>query len=347
MIKIQLTKKYIFILILTFIVFILTYINNYFFYNYVKTRDKIEIYNLAKTINFLIKEDTKSYDNVKAFLNKSKPYCIINISYKDNNLMEFKNTKNRHLERKIVELNKNSKLTTLSNHHKLYIAKHSIPNIFKTTIRSITFSIFDTYIHYKDTNLMETIEWYIKNKIYLRSEHVVIFFLISYIIMILLRIREQQLQQKIRKNDINIIKNKEIIEEFRDQNIDIKEKLNQYCTIINPPIDILKYKDIIELDPESIIFKCRKVTEKLVTILYNNIQKDESITLYLMTKELVKRKMLSKKAVSLINTIKAFGNISAHPDIYNPTVFTKEDSLMITNALILLIEELDLMKEKK
>lgn len=70
-----------------------------------------------------------------------------------------------------------------------------------------------------------------------------------------------------------------------------------------------------------------------------NIGNAKFKTLDAMIKELRNKKILNKKALSYANTIKAFGNISAHPDFNNPFEFTQKDAKIISNALVLFIEE--------
>ena len=107
-------------------------------------------------------------------------------------------------------------------------------------------------------------------------------------------------------------------------------------------MNTLKYDQFLELDPESVIFKCRKVAEKLVITIYNeNVQVDKKLTLHKRVEQLSKNKIFDSKIVSYINSIKAFGNISAHPNVENPIEFSREDAVMVSNTLIRLIEELE------
>ena len=96
------------------------------------------------------------------------------------------------------------------------------------------------------------------------------------------------------------------------------------------------------MDPESIILKCRKVAEKLVIVIYNeNINSTTRISLHKRIEQLSKDKIFDSKIVGYINSIKAFGNISAHPNVDNPVEFTREDAVMVSTTLIRLIEELE------
>lgn len=356
---IDLNKKINFLFLLMATVFILTYINNYLFYEYVKIRDYQEIKILSKTIQHKIKncnEQKHCIDDINGYMDEIKPFVELLIT--DNSaqsIVKYSNIKERHKDRLPVQLTNN--LEKDSNRFQVIILKNSTPNIFYATFRSITFSIKDIISKINDEGIETTVNWYFKQKIYLRSQHVIFFFLFAYLLLKMLSIKQQQLNRKVNKqnlNIVNLVKNvesakeserelKDLIDDLKSKDINILNKLKRYDSIINPPIDLLKYEDIVNLDPESIIFKCRKVTEKIVTKLYiQHIGNSAFKSLDSIIKELRNKKVLNKKALSYANTIKAFGNISAHPDIEKPFEFTNEDAKVISNALILLIEELNL-----
>lgn len=356
---IELNKKINFSFLLIVVVFILTFINNYLFYEYVKIRDYQEIKLLSKTIHHKIKsckDQKQCINDINVYMEAIRPFVELSIT--DNSaqtIVKYSNIKERHKDRLPVQLTNN--LDQNQDNYQVTILKYSTPNIFYATVRSITFSIKDIISKINDAGIETTVTWYFQQKIYLRSQHVIFFFLFAYILLKMLSIKQQQLNRKLNKQNldiVNLVKNvesvkeserelKNILDDLRSKEINILNKLKKYDSIINPPIDLLKYEDIVNLDPESIIFKCRKVTEKIVTKLYiKHIGSSEFKNLDAMIKELRNRKVLNKKALSYANTIKAFGNISAHPDIEKPFEFTNEDAKVISNALILLIEELNL-----
>ena len=358
---IDLNNKYIFYTLVGMIVFVLTYINNHFFYNYLEIRDKQEITTLAKTIHYKFNNCKESLneclDDVNRYLVELKPYVEVHIlENSSKELLEYKNIKERHLDRKIVEL-ENSLKENKRYELKISVIKYSTPVIFFTTIKSITFSIDDILREIYKNGLLKTYEWYMKEAIYLRSLHVVAFVVFSILLMKLLQYRQLQYNNQLNRQNLLIVKLskdlgdsietenelKNMLNELKTKDIDLFSKMNQYNSIINPPIDLLKYNDIILLDPESIIFKCRKVLEKIISEIYTkNVGDIDFKSLDVMIKELQINKLLNKKALSYANTIKAFGNISAHPDLKNPFEFTQNDAKIISNALILLIEELSI-----
>lgn len=360
---IDLNNKFIFYSLIVVIVFILTYINNHFFYKYVEIRDKQEISTLSKTIHYKLNNCRESFQeclsDVHKYLIHIKPFVEINIlDYSNNELLKYKNIKERHLDRKTVELYDYLKENEKYN-LKLNIVKYSSPVIFITTLKSMTFSIQNIFQEIYKNGLSHTYTWYMKEAIYLRSLHVVVFIILSIFIMKLLQIRQLQYNYQLNEQNISIIKLskdlkyskktenelKNLLDDLKTRNIDLFSKMQEYNSVINPPLDLLKYNDLISLDPESIIFKCRKVLEKIISQIYSeNTGNTELKNLDTMIRELKNKNLLNKKASSYANTIKAFGNISAHPDFNNPFEFTQSDAKIISNALILFIEELNIDK---
>jgi len=202
---INLDNKYIFIIIIFIIVFILTYINNYAFYEYVRIRDYQEIRSLAKNIHIqtnkciLNNEKQVCIKNIQDYLNELKPYGIVKIAN-----IDYDNTKERHRSRVKVIIPKYLQYIESIN-EKLYIAKHSTPNIFFAAYRSITFSIEDILKKTSKEGLQNTLNWYLNNKIYLRSKHTILFFFLTYLIILLLRKQQQQYINNLHIKDQNIV----------------------------------------------------------------------------------------------------------------------------------------------
>jgi len=357
-IKINLNNNLTFSILLLIVIYVLTYVNNYFFYSYVKIRDYQEIRFLAKTIHFNVdkcminkKNKVECINDIEVYLEKIKPHCTLHLSTIKYNLI-----KKRHQNRNLVYIPKYLQHID-SIDENLYISKKSVPNIFLATFRSITFSVIDFIEKAYKEGWKEAVSWYYQEKIYLRSVHVLVFAFFAYIVFFLLRIKQKNYQNLIQEQDNRIVKLSKNIYDFKRQekefkdtlntlksvSINLQEKMQKYNEIINPPIDILKYEDLLNLDPESIIFKCRKVLEKLISQLYlSKFNNRDLRNLNDMIFVLKKEEILNQKSASYANTIRAFGNISAHPSLQNPVEFTKEDAKIISNALILFIDELHL-----
>jgi hypothetical protein len=357
--RIDLNNKFIFFIILFLLSFVFAYIENIFFYDYVRVKDYLQVKSLGKNIHFIANNCIKDLNNqefcinkIKNYLENIKPYALIKI----NGDVIYKRIKPRHANRGTVYLPENLQYID-SLGVNLNIVKYSKPNILLATIRGATFSIYDILNRMKYKSLGEVINWYFYQRIYLRSRYILISFILLYIGMSILRNQQRHIKNKIETQNlkiVNLVKNIETnkdrenelidtINNLKNTSINYKMKLQQYDDIINPPIDILKYDDLLNLDPESVIIKCRKVTEKIITELYNkNIGEDYHKNLNDKIAELSRKKIIPKKTVSYANTIRAFGNISAHIDVNHPVSFSKEDAKIISNALILLIESMAL-----
>ena len=107
-------------------------------------------------------------------------------------------------------------------------------------------------------------------------------------------------------------------------------------------MDVQRIQEYINLDPDYVIFKIRKVAEAIVSRIYsqyeNNADKlSQNDKIRYLSFE---KKILNKKVQSHFHTIRTIGNLSAHEDIENPIKLQKEDAQFIIVALILAIEEL-------
>lgn len=135
-------------------------------------------------------------------------------------------------------------------------------------------------------------------------------------------------------------------EEIKDYHMDIYTKLDNFTDILFPFIDSKRIKESIDLDPDYVIFKIRKIAEIIVSRIYsqyeNNggkISQNDKIRYLSFEKNL-----LNKKAQSHLHTIRTIGNLSAHEDTDNPIKLVKEDAQFLITALILVIEELRISK---
>lgn len=361
--RIELDNKYIFWSVIVFLVFILTYVNNYFFYTSTKMiENKIEISNLAKNIHFNYDECRENNDSqefciqkVGRYIDTIKPFGIIEIKQNNQILFTYNNTKARHLDREAVFLDslklRNFQYETLT----LDIKKHTLPNILTTTIKSMSFSIYDLFLLYSENGLQKAVQIYIDEKLYLRSQMPIAFFVFLTIYTWLLKNQQIQIQIKLNSKEEEIIhlsqgikkaeKETEelsaILKEIKIQQFDMKDKIEKYKDIINPPFDANTYNALLNLDPQSIIVKCRTALEIFVKRIFDVYFPRETGTLDDMLKKLHSNGLINKKTVNYGNTVKAFGNTSVHPDIKNPIKFDREDAIIISNALILFVEEIN------
>ena len=363
-----LSNKYIFIGLIIFSITILTTINNYYFYDYVSvTNDrnakKIEIM-IDKKLSLCADNNisiSRCMDNILSTLNiiqERRAYAFINkISIKDSigNII-WEKPKYKH--DKVTTLSVDVKLPNLSNEQKSTI---KIDNVWSNSAlmvsvyRSMTFSLAQVIDKWVNEGKNEAM-MHLKTRAWFRSRPTLGYAIFTILLFLLYRRRELAIETEIKMKEDTYVKleksrideknkNKglqEIIDDLESKVNDVAKKIQDHDKVINPPLNTLKYDQFLALDPESVIFKCRKVAEKLVIQMYQkNIDKNDRIAFYKRIEALSKAGLIDSKIVGYINTIKAFGNLSAHPNIDNPIEFSKEDALMVSSTLVLLIEELE------
>ena len=287
----------------------------------------------------------------------AKHYYYVTNAYlldSEGNILWIKE-KNSH--DKVAALSVNIQLPDLETSTKanIDIKNHwSNANIGLSIFRSMTFS-FTQLIEIQQSDGWQKAFDYFTTVAWYRSRPAIGFAFFTIILFMLYRKRETARDEAMVVNEREIVKlekersrherkNKSLQEKIYDlksQKEHVAKKIQSHDKIINPPLNTLKYEQFLELDPESVIFKCRKVAEKLVIQIYNKtFNTEERMPLYRKIERLSKKGTIDSKIVIQINTIKAFGNLSAHPNVKKPIEFTREDALMVSSTLILLIEEL-------
>jgi len=98
---------------------------------------------------------------------------------------------------------------------------------------------------------------------------------------------------------------------------------------------------LIEIDPEGVIAKTRKISEHLTKkIAQDKLERFNPRWRFSdLIKKLFDQKIINNKIRSYLEIIRHFGNIAAHSDIEDPINFSTEDSIVISNALLMFIEE--------
>lgn len=362
----NLSNKYIFVGLIILSIAILSGINNYYFYAHIarengRNAEKIKI-TVNKNLAFCAENNidiSSCTHNIVSTIDKvSKYYYYVTEAVLEDSNGNIIWRKDRNNHDKVAALNVLIRLPDLINSTKaeIKIENHwSNANILLSVYRSMTFSanqLIDVWSEEgfdKAKERFSTVAWY-------RSRPAIGFTIFTIFLFFLYRRRERAVETEVRNNDREYVKlekeriaqenkNKglrERIDDLESKENNISKKIKSHDGIINPPLNTLKYDQFLELDPESVILKCRKVSEKLIIQIYNkHIRMDDRIPFYKRIEQLSKEKLIDSKIVSYINTIKAFGNISAHPNVHNPIEFTREDAIMVSNALILLIDELE------
>lgn len=151
--KINIDRPYVFYT-LVFLIFVipLTYINNYYYYKSITRIEKTEIFNLANTINSFSKtcielssnNTKKCIGEIKTLLDNNVDYYgnLVTINNKDIILFSYDNRRYSNSRAPIsLSDNKRAVSTIDTLGATLNITRNSIPNIWSSVYRSITFSI--------------------------------------------------------------------------------------------------------------------------------------------------------------------------------------------------------------
>lgn len=366
--KIWLSNKYVFVGLIILSIGILTTINNYYFYEYISVTNnrnvkKIEIMldeklALCADNNVSISACTNNIVSTFNKIQERRAYAYTDKIIIKDSRGNFIWKKAEYKHDRVATLSLDVQLPNLIDNHKANIKidqQWSNSALMISVYRSMTFSLHKVIDKWRDKGNVEAIK-YFRTTAWFRSRPALGYTIFTIFLFLLYRKRELSLTKEMQKHEEEIVKvererlsyehmNKtkdEIIKELGAKVENIGLKIQEHDKVINPPLNTLKYDQFLELDPESVIFKCRKVAEKLVIKVYNEkINSDDRITLHKRMERLSKDKIFDSKIVGYINSIKAFGNISAHPNIENPVEFTREDAVMVSNTLIRLIEELD------
>jgi len=181
---------------LLFIIFIfLVYGEKYSYYEATRIRDSIEISMLSQNLHLKFDECLQNHteiaeciSNIKKYTLLTKPSGIIEI-YDVNKkiIFSYDNTKDRHKDRELVIIPQKDQRIAYKN-FRIIVQKHSKPNILEATFRAITLSVFDIAEKMNSVGYQKTIEWYMYDKIYLRSQFEFIvysLFILFYIISII------------------------------------------------------------------------------------------------------------------------------------------------------------------
>ncbi len=143
--------------------------------------------------------------------------------------------------------------------------------------------------------------------------------------LILLEKQEDALQIELAKqSDINIYS-------------EIEKEIEKYASTFNPELDASTFKELLYISPISVISASRRITEKIITKLYDkHFAYEKPFALRIVI--LQKNNYITNDMSNLAHTVKAFGNKASHP---NETVFTNKDALLVVSSLLHLVENLD------
>ena len=135
------------------------------------------------------------------------------------------------------------------------------------------------------------------------------------------------------------------LDKSKNSHLDVYSELKTYEKYVTPILDLEKLKEIIEKDPEYLIFKIRKVAEVITSKIYSNYDENsKNVSFNDMIRYLsYEKKLFSKKITSNLHTIRTIGNINVHEHGQKLSMQKLDAHLMLISLLILLKE----LKEEK
>ena len=348
-----LSNNKVFIGVIVLSITVLTAINNFYFYSHIarengRNAEKIKLIieeKLAFCSDNNISSKVCNQSIVTTVGKVSKYYYYLSDAelYDANGELLWKKHGNSH--DKVAALKATIRLPDLSESKK---ATYEISNVWSnynvavSVYRSMTFSATELMdISYKDgiekaIKRFTTVAWY-------RSRPAIGFAIFTFVLLWLFRKHQVAQLRKIKERDQELIDNIGTLQEDLEvYESTIIRKFQLHDGVINPPLNTLKYEDYLQLDPETIVFKCRKVMENIVTKLYyDHIEVDKFKSVYEKINALNKKGILDSRLVTYAHSLRAVGNNAVHNDILAPIVFTRDDALVNSSVLILFIEGLE------
>lgn len=193
--KINIDRPYVFYtLVFLILVLPLTYINNHYYYKSITRIEKTEIFNLANTINSFSKTCMELSSNntkrcigeIKTLLDNNADYYgnLVTINNKGGTILSYDNRRYPD-SRSPISLSDNKRATTAIDaiDGTLDITRNSIPNIWSSVYRSVTFSIVDVM---KKDGIDK--KWsYIKSTAFPRSAPFLSFLFLTLLVVYLLK----------------------------------------------------------------------------------------------------------------------------------------------------------------
>ena len=193
--KINIDRPYVFYtLVFLILVLPLTYINNHYYYKSITRIEKTEIFNLANIINSFSKtcmelssnNTKKCISEIKTLLDNNADYYgnLVTINNKSNILLSYDNRRYSD-SRSSISLSDNKRAVSAIDalDGTLDITRNSIPNIWFSVYRSVTFSIVDVM---KKDGINK--KWsYIKSIAFPRSAPFLSFLFLTFLVVYLLK----------------------------------------------------------------------------------------------------------------------------------------------------------------
>ena len=124
---------------------------------------------------------------------------------------------------------------------------------------------------------------------------------------------------------------------------EVEKEITKYASTFNPEFNANTFKELLHISPISVIAASRRVTEKIITNIYDkHFANEKPFAMKIII--LQKSNYITHDMSNLAHTVKAFGNKASHP---NDTVFTNKDALLVVSSLLHLVEKLDAANQLK
>ena len=345
-----LTNKYFYWFIFISIIFILTLINNYYFYSHVQRSSEVDAKQLKVILEGNIEyckmndiQISKCQELIKQTIYSFSDKAHYNNSIKIDNVEISKNKKYDNITGSNISINlPNENLNEFEYH---FTTNMSYIGVIISVIKSMTFSISDIVLISYEQGIKTGFEKF-EISFWYRSRPVIVFSLITYLILWVSRKRSYQLknlqlleEEKMHKDFEEKVKlqSKEVKNELINQ---VKSKIDTYKNIISPPFSFNNIELVFENELDTIGTRFRKVAEKIIFDIYEKKIGPIPYKLDLgsAVHELNKNKIISDNSRNYLSIVRIYGNISAHYSKNNE--ITKEEAISIASALMIVIEEL-------
>lgn len=222
-------------------------------------------------------------------------------------------------------------------------------SLYETSFKKTSFFLLDIYKIFMKDGIKATL-FFIQKEVIPNSGLTLLLYVYTVILSTLFVYREKRNRKKLiylgQKEDNLQIQLAQ--QQNRTYSIDTVKELENHQDILGNDLQINTFQQLLDIDPEALIIKSRKITEKIVSKLYDAFTDDDSwLSLDEKIKTLHRKKVLNDKMRHYANTTRAFGNKAVHHDSNNQSTFSKNDALLTINSLLLLIEEIKSSPLKK
>jgi hypothetical protein len=346
-----LTNKYFYWSIFIVLIGILTLTNNYYFYSHVERSSGRD----AEQLN-LILESQINYCKINNFeVNSCNDLLMNTINsfskkayYNDTIVIDGQALQKVSLPDAVIKSDVKIDLfkdNTYENYKYIYTVNFDIYKYIFSVVNSMTFSITDIINISYHESIKKALEKF-NSSYWYRSRPVIVFAIFTYLILWFSRKRTYKLSELQEKEDQRLKEEFEQdiltigLDKRNELSYQVKQKIIQYNSIINPPINYLNIEDIFEKELDTIGTKFRKVTEKIIFEVYRNKigELPYRINLSQAVEELYRKQFLSDASKNYLNIVRIYGNISSHYS--SNSEITKEEAISIASALMYVVEEI-------